>query len=63
MKYDFVVLRRAEGDVRHLLHWIAERSIQGANAWLDAYEQLIDRLTADAESFPAALEMMIVRLR
>jgi hypothetical protein len=32
MKYHVVVLRRAEADVRHIVNWIAVRSIQGANS-------------------------------
>lgn len=56
MKYRIVALRRADADLRHITRWIAERSPQGANAWLDAYGQLLDRLAANAESFAAALE-------
>ncbi len=56
MKYDVVVLQRAEADVRHIVHWIADRSIQGANSWLDAYEELIDRFANDADAYPTAME-------
>jgi len=56
MKYQVLALRRAEADVRQITHWIAERSPQGANSWLDAYEQLIERLSTNADECPAALE-------
>jgi toxin ParE1/3/4 len=56
MKYDVVVLQRAEADVRHIVQWIADRSIQGANSWLDAYEELIDRLANDPNACPTAME-------
>lgn len=56
MKYQVVALRRAEDDVRHITRWIAERSIQGADAWLDAYEQLLLRLAEYADSCAVALE-------
>jgi plasmid stabilization system protein ParE len=56
MKYEVVALRRADADVRHFTHWIADRSPQGALAWLDAYEQLLLRLAEHADSHSAALE-------
>jgi plasmid stabilization system protein ParE len=56
MKYRVIALRRAEVDVRHIARWIAERSLQGADAWLDAYEQLLLRLAEQADSCAAASE-------
>jgi plasmid stabilization system protein ParE len=56
MIYNVVSLRRADADVQHITRWIAENSLQGANAWLDAYEQLLARLAEQADSFAAALE-------
>jgi plasmid stabilization system protein ParE len=56
MKYNVVALRRADGDVRHIARWIADRSPQGAIAWLDTYEQLLRQLAEQASSCPAALE-------
>jgi plasmid stabilization system protein ParE len=56
MKYDVVALRRAEADIQHITRWIAERSVQGAISWLNAYEDLIDRLAQIADTCPAALE-------
>jgi hypothetical protein len=32
-------------DVRQVARWIAQRSLQGAQSWLDAYEAFIERLT------------------
>lgn len=39
-----------------IARWIAERSPQGAEAWLDAVDRLIDRLAVQANSFAPALE-------
>jgi plasmid stabilization system protein ParE len=56
MKYTVVALGRAETDIRHIVRWIAQRSPQGAMAWIDAYDQLVGRLAAEADSFSAAIE-------
>jgi len=56
MKYNVVALRRADADVRHITTWIAGRSLPGAEAWLEAYEQLLVRLVEQAGSFGVALE-------
>lgn len=56
MKYNVIALRRADADVRHITRWIAQHSTQGAEAWLEAYEQLLARLAEHADSCPAALE-------
>jgi plasmid stabilization system protein ParE len=56
MKYNVVALRRADADIRHITDWIAARSLPGAEAWLEAYEQLFPRLAEQADSFAAALE-------
>jgi plasmid stabilization system protein ParE len=56
MKYEVVALRRADADVRHITRWIAQRSIQGANAWLDAYEQMLTRLADSADTYAVAVE-------
>jgi plasmid stabilization system protein ParE len=56
MKHNVIALRRADADVRHITRWIAQHSTQGAEAWLEAYEQLLARLVEHADSCPAALE-------
>jgi plasmid stabilization system protein ParE len=56
MKYDVVSLRRADDDVRYIVRWIAKHSVQGANAWLDAYDELLTRLAGHPDSFGGALE-------
>jgi hypothetical protein len=35
--YRVIALRRSEDDVRHFTRWIAKRSLQGAESWLNAY--------------------------
>ncbi len=56
MKYKVVALRRADADVRNIVEWIAQQSLQGAKSWLDAYEQLLEHLATHADTYPAALE-------
>lgn len=49
-------LPRAKGDKRHIVQWLLQRSPQGAAAWLNAYDQMIERLKAAGDSFPLAEE-------
>ena len=49
-------LPAANRDKRHIFEWLFQRSPQGAAAWLDAYDQMIERRTAAADSYPAAHE-------
>lgn len=56
MRYSVIALRRADDDVRSITHWLADRSLQGAESWLDAYEQLRIRLAENADSLGPALE-------
>jgi plasmid stabilization system protein ParE len=56
MKYNVVALRRADDDVRHIARWLFKSSPSGALAWLQAYERLIELVSANAEMYPAAIE-------
>jgi len=49
-------LRRAQADVRSIAHWLAQRSPQGAQAWLRAYDEMISRLEQKPESCGLAME-------
>jgi len=49
-------LGRAQADIRSIASWIAERSPQGARAWLRAYDDLIERMQKQAHSFGPAYE-------
>jgi len=49
-------LRRAQADVRSVAHWPNERSPQGAQAWLRAYDEMISRLEQQPESCGPAME-------
>ena len=57
MRFEVVALQRADADVQHITRWIAERSIQGAHSWLDAYDEMRLRLAEHADSHSAALEV------
>lgn len=54
----FVVreLRKAKADKRAIVLWLHERSPQGASAWLTAYDQMVERLSRNADSLPPAIE-------
>ena len=47
MKFPVRILRRAEQDVRGILHFIAEerKAPEGAQAWYRAYEVALERRT------------------
>ena len=45
MTYRVHELKLAQADIRSIFHWIREKSPQGAEAWLDAYERMIEGLT------------------
>ena len=56
MNFHVKTLRKAESDIRKITNWIAERSPQGAEAWLSAYDSVRTRLANDPESCSAAEE-------
>ena len=49
-------LRRAQADVSAIAAWIHERSPRGAQAWLDAYDQILVSLSESAASYGKAAE-------
>lgn len=56
MTFRIRFLPRAEGDLRRMVRYIAKRSRAGADAWLAALENAIDRLTVHADNCSEALE-------
>ncbi len=44
MKFTVHELGKAQADIRSITHWLAQRSPQGAKAWLQAYDEMILRL-------------------
>lgn len=44
MTYRVHELKLAQTDIRSIFNWIRRKSPQGAQAWLDAYEEMIDGL-------------------
>ena len=49
-------LCRSHADVRCITNWLAERSPQGARAWLQAYDEMVSRLEQQANSCGPACE-------
>jgi plasmid stabilization system protein ParE len=56
MNFRVTVLRRADADAVQIVNWIGKRSPQGAEAWVDAYEQMLARLEERADSCGRAYE-------
>jgi plasmid stabilization system protein ParE len=56
MSFKVHELPRAQADKRQIFVWLFERSPQGAQAWLDAYDQLVDTIETSADSFGEAAE-------
>lgn len=56
MTFQVRVLRRAKQHVRHTAAWIRDRSKQGATSWLNAFEDVKQRIAHHAESFGLAPE-------
>jgi hypothetical protein len=62
MKIEIRELPRAVADKRENARWIAERSPQGATAWLAAYEVLMERLAERADTFGEAHENVDLKI-
>ena len=56
MTYKIHELRRAQADLRSIATWLAERSPRGAQTWLQAYDDLLERMETQAHSFGPAYE-------
>jgi hypothetical protein len=56
MNYSVRELPKAKQDKLSICRWLYERSPQGALAWLDAYDALIERIQHDISSFGEAPE-------
>jgi plasmid stabilization system protein ParE len=56
MKFRVFELTKAQWDKRRIFAWLFERSPQGAAAWLEAYDQMVARLSDVAGSLPVAPE-------
>ena len=56
MRFFVRELPRAIEDKRQILRWLLERSRQGAAAWLNAYDDALQRLEQNADSYGQAPE-------
>ncbi len=56
MKYHVIVLARARRDVASIYDWIAERSAEGAQRWLDQFEKAAAALETNPFIAPLAPE-------
>ena len=56
MRFSVHISGRAEQNIRDLSQWIAKHSRAGAFRWLDALEEVVDRLADSAETYPLAAE-------
>lgn len=58
-----VIQRRAELDVRRTLNWIERRSPQGAVAWLDEYDEAVERMRCNPFACPVLPQSDRLRMR
>jgi plasmid stabilization system protein ParE len=56
MKFQVHELCKAQADIRSIVGWLAERSPQGAKAWVRAYDEMVRRLEEQASSCGPAEE-------
>ena len=56
MKFTVELTRRAERDVIEISDWLSQRSPAGAARWLDAFEEMLGRLSDSPLSFSRADE-------
>jgi plasmid stabilization system protein ParE len=56
MKFKVRELRKAKADKRHIFEWLYERSPQGAAAWLAAYDETIEWLKSNADTYAGCYE-------
>jgi plasmid stabilization system protein ParE len=56
MKFNAHLLWRAERDVDHILHWLNERSPQGAASWLRRWDETFATLESSADEYGLAPE-------
>ena len=62
MSYRAVETIRARQDKQQIVDWLSAKSLAGSWAWLEAYDQMIERLRNSPEMFAAALERKDVQL-
>ena len=60
MPYPISILVQAKRDVRSIARWLATRSPKGAANWLTAFEDALERLSEDPQSYPIAPERLRV---
>ena len=56
MNFSVRELPKAISDVRSIAAWLHERSPQGSESWLDAYDSALERLKSNAASNRLAFE-------
>lgn len=56
MSFQVRELAKAKADKRRIFEWLIERSRSGAIAWLAAYDKMIQRHEANADTCGAAFE-------
>ena len=44
MKYELRLVSQAEAEVARIIHFLAERSPQGAAAWCESWEKILGEL-------------------
>ena len=56
MSFEVRELPKAKADVRAIFTWLMERSPEDAKAWLDVYDEALQRLSSHAGALGVAIE-------
>ena len=56
MSYHVNILRQAERETNAIVHWLFERSPEGAARWIDAYDNAMQALAVDPQRYGLAPE-------
>lgn len=60
MKFSVILQPRAHRQLKQTVRWISERSPDGANRWLDAFDRVLDQLEENPEGCGLAPENSLV---
>ena len=60
MKFSVILEPRAHRQLKQTVRWISERSQDGANRWLDAFDRVLDQLEINPQGSGLAPENSLV---
>lgn len=61
MSFRVILEPRAHQHFKHIVRWLSDRSPSGAEHWLDAFDDAIERLEGNADGCSIAPENVLVK--